>query len=261
MAALVTALANGKPVLVSFCGSDLLGQNCSGLFRKITARAGVIASHFAARRATAIVVKSRNLRDALPRPIREGRHIEIIPNGIDLEKFAPRDPVACRARLGWPEASLNVVFPANNGDATKRPWLAHAAVDQVRRLGIPAVLHELSGVPHALVPEWLNAADVVLLTSDHEGSPNVIKEALACNTAIVSVDVGDVATRVEGVAGCYIVEAEPAALALALARVRQDRGKVEGRAAVAPLAREAVAGRLRDLYAWCLRTQSPTGVL
>jgi glycosyltransferase involved in cell wall biosynthesis len=257
MAALVTMLVGKTPVLVSFCGSDLLGQNCSGLARKIAARVGVVASHFAARRATAIVVKSHNLRDALPGSVRDRKHIEIIPNGIDLEKFSPRDPGECRARLGWPEDRLNVLFPANNGDATKRPWLARAAVEQVRRLGIPAILHELSGVPHASVPDWLNAADVVLLTSDHEGSPNVIKEALACNTAVVSVDVGDVATRVEGVTGCHIAEAEPAALALALARVHSHRGKVAARQAVEPLSRDAVAARLTALYAWCVGTPSP----
>jgi glycosyltransferase involved in cell wall biosynthesis len=114
------------------------------------------------------------------------------------------------------------------------------------------MLHELSGIPHASVPAWLNAADVVLLTSDHEGSPNVIKEALACNTAVVSVDVGDVAARIDGVAGCYLVPGEASALAEALAKVHRHRGKVAARQRMEPLSREAVAERICELYSWCV---------
>jgi len=258
MAAVVSRRAGKIPLLVSFCGSDLLGQKYSGLRRRVAARVGVVASHFAARRASAIVVKSRNLYEALPKSVRGDRRVEIIPNGVDLDRFFPGDPVESRARLGWSERDLHVLFPANNGDATKRPWLARKAVEQARRLGVPATLHELTGVPHASVRDWLNASDVVIVTSDHEGSPNVVKEALACNTAVVSVDVGDIATRVAGIAGCHIVSAEPSALAHALAQVQQHRGKVAARQAIEPLSREAVAARLGDLYAWCLQTSSST---
>jgi glycosyltransferase involved in cell wall biosynthesis len=257
MAAVVSTLARDVPLLVSFCGSDLLGQRFSGLRRRVAAQVGVSASYFAARRASAIVVKSRNLYDALPASIRGGKRIEIIPNGVDLEQFFPSNPAESRARLGWPEEQFHVLFPANNGDATKRPWLAKEAVDRARTLGIPASLHELSGVSHSLVREWLNAADVVLLTSDHEGSPNVVKEALACDTAVVSVDVGDVATRVEGVAGCHIVAADSSALAAALALVHRHRGKVAARQKIEPLSREAVAASLCDLYERCIRSSTP----
>jgi glycosyltransferase involved in cell wall biosynthesis len=258
MAAVVSRRAGKIPLLVSFCGSDLLGQNCSGLTRRIAARVGVMASHFAARRASAIVVKSRNLYEALPKSVRGDRRVEIIPNGVDLDRFFPGDPVESRARLGWSERDLHVLFPSNNGDATKRPWLARKAVEQARRLGVPATLHELTGVPHSSVRDWLNASDVVIVTSDHEGSPNVVKEALACNTAVVSVDVGDIATRVAGIAGCHIVGAEPSALAQALAQVQQHRGKVAARRAIEALSREAMAARLGDLYAWCLQVSSST---
>ena len=52
---------------------------------------------------------------------------------------------------------------------------------------------------------YMNAADCLLLTSDSEGSPNVIKEAMACNCPIVTTDVGDVRERLVNLEGCYIV--------------------------------------------------------
>ena len=51
----------------------------------------------------------------------------------------------------------------------------------------------------------MNAADCLLLTSWSEGSPNVIKEAMACNCPIVTTDVGDVNERLDGLDGCYVV--------------------------------------------------------
>ena len=59
-------------------------------------------------------------------------------------------------------------------------------------------------VPHTIVPLLINSADVVVLTSFLEGSPNIIKEALACNSPIVSVDIGDVKENINGIDGCYI---------------------------------------------------------
>jgi len=63
----------------------------------------------------------------------------------------------------------------------------------------PARLRTVSGVDHDAVPDYMNAADALLLTSHSEGSPNSVKEALACNLPVVAVDVGDVRERLAGV--------------------------------------------------------------
>ena len=62
----------------------------------------------------------------------------------------------------------------------------------LRREGVPAVLRVMQGVAYADVPTWINASDVLLLTSLLEGSPTIVKEALACNVPIVSTPAGDV---------------------------------------------------------------------
>ena len=70
MADKVTRAIADRPTIVSFCGSDLLGEPLSGILRKLIAGYGVMASYRAARRACGIVVKSKNLQDALPRGCR-----------------------------------------------------------------------------------------------------------------------------------------------------------------------------------------------
>src|SRR5262245_43789466 len=111
----VTREVDGRPSIVSYCGSDLLGENFSGVVRKIISKYGIRASHRAARRARGIVVKSRNLYDALPKDINRSK-VRIIPNGIDLDLFRPIDRSYCRHRLGWHRNEFHVLFPANSGD-------------------------------------------------------------------------------------------------------------------------------------------------
>jgi teichuronic acid biosynthesis glycosyltransferase TuaC len=126
--------------------------------------------------------------------------------------------------------------------------LARAAVETVSRSGIRTEMHELKGVPHSEVAVWLNACNVILLTSLHEGSPNVIKEALACNVPIVSVDVGDVRERIDGIQGCYIALPEPSDLSAKLRLVHAGPSRVVGRIKMQDLSLEHVARRLTQFY-------------
>lgn len=248
MAAQVTSAITDRPAVVSFCGSDLLGEPLERIDRRVLAWGGVLASRRAARRASGIVVKSRNLRDALPPDVDRAR-VRVIPNGVDLEKFRQLDRAACRSALGWHPHRLHVVFPKTNGAAVKRPALARAALAHLERLGTRAELHELTGVPHEDVPVWLNASDVLLVTSAHEGSPNVVKEALACDLPVVSVDVGDVRERIGDVNGCHLADPDPVALGTKLALVASGPHRVDGRHRVRTLSVDCVSRLLMDLYA------------
>jgi teichuronic acid biosynthesis glycosyltransferase TuaC len=247
MADIVTSTVDSRPTVVSFCGDDLLGELLSGPVRKFISKCGVLSSHRAARRAHGIVIKSKNLQDVLPSDVSASK-IRIIPNGIDFERFKPLDRNSCRNELGWRNDRLNVIFPTNSGDPRKRPELARAAVNAAERLGFTVEMHHLRGVPHDQVPIWLNASDVVLLTSLHEGSPNVIKEALACNVPVVSVDVGDVRERIQGIEGCYLAASETADLASKLALVHAGPRRVAARIKIRDLSIEHVALRLKEFY-------------
>ena len=249
MADLATRRDTGLPTVVSFCGVDLLGADYGSWWYRQRARIGVGASQRASRRADAIIVKSRNLRDGLPADIDSSR-VFIVPNGISLERFRPMDREESRARLGWAEGTFHVLFSTANRHSTKKRYrLAEAAVRELGRQGVRAELHGLSNVPHEQVPVWINAADVLLFTSrSDEGSPNLVKECLACNLPVVSVDAGDVAERIEGIEGCYLVGADPIALANALERVHTGSRVVEARASMADLSLEAVARRVLTVY-------------
>ena len=235
-----------RPTVVSFCGSDLLGEPCNGVFRKLCAAWGVRASLRAARQADGIVVKSQNLLEALP--VRTRVKARVIPNGVDLETFREMNREECRRRLGLPFKTFLALFPANSGDLVKRPELAESSVKRLRELGVEAELIRLENVPHCEVPSLLNACDVLLLTSLHEGSPNVVKEALACNIPIVSVEVGDVSERISGVEGCYICKAGPEELAAHLRRVFEGPRRINGRTSVVDLTLDCVARRLHQFY-------------
>lgn len=242
------AVARRLPFVVSFCGSDLFGEPLARLARNLFARAGVWCSHQAARKADGIIVKSQNLRAALPAGI-DPAMVAIIPNGVDLRRFQVLDRESCLQALGWSPTAFHVVFPANAGDPVKRYPLAVAATEQLKSLGVPAILHRLEGVPHSQVPVWLNAGNVLLLTSDHEGSPNVVKEAMACNLPIVSVDVGDVRERISSIEGCYISDDVPSALAAALAKVAQSSARPNGRRFAEQLSLDTAARNVRAFYA------------
>ncbi len=244
MADVVTRAAGATPVLVSFCGSDLLGGRTAHGFGRVAEAVGVLASRRAAVRAAGIIVKSRSLLEKLPSSISE-EYVWVVPNGVDLERFRPIDRDSCCEALGLDATRQHVLFPAAPERPEKRFVLAEEAV---ARLGFPVELHALAGRPHAEVPLWLNAVDAVLLTSAYEGSPNAVKEALACNTPIVSVDVGDVRERVEGVSGCAVVDADPAALAEALTAVLARGGRTDGRSKVRELSHERVAETVARIY-------------
>ncbi|HWX21800.1 MAG TPA: glycosyltransferase [Candidatus Binatia bacterium] len=248
-----------RPVVVTFHGSDLLGENLSGWARKIISRYGVRCSQRAASAADGVVLVARHLARAL-NGAAAGDKVRVIPCGIDLERFRPLDPPGCRQRLGWNSRSFHVLFASGNGDPVKRPWLAEAAVAQMCNAGQPVEMHRLTAVPNEEVPVWLNASDVLLLTSLHEGSPTVVKEALACNLPVVSVDVGDVGERIEGMEGCYLAPPEPAELAEKLCLVRQRGRRLNCRMRVKELSILNTAHKLKQFYEAITRRLGTTGL-
>lgn len=237
-----------RPVVVTFRGSDLLGENLSGWTRKIISRIGISCSRRAAKSADGVVVVARHLIDALNGMVPADK-IRVIPSGVDSKRFKPMDSLACKRKLGWDANSFHVLFASNNGDPVKRPWLAKEAAQQIGR----AEFHHMTGISTEEVPFWLNAADALLMTSLHEGSPNIVKEALACALPVVSVDVGDVAERIEGVEGCHLSAAKPAALAAKLELVRQRGERLGNRMRLEELLIQNTAEKLKQFYEEILR--------
>lgn len=133
-----------------------------------------------------------------------GIKVSVIPNGVDLEKFVVVDSALARERCGFEEGKKYVIWCSNPSRPEKNYKLAKSAVDTINDDNLCLV--PVYNKAHDLMVDYMCGADVLLLTSFNEGSPNVIKEALACNCPIVSTDVGDVRHVTEGIEGVYIVK-------------------------------------------------------
>lgn len=235
-----------RPVVVSFLGSDLLSFSTLSTPARLRREAEVASSRILARLVDGVVVKSPEMAAAIP-----AVDARVIPNGVDLEAFRPEAAAAAKARLGWAPDALHVLFPADPERRRKRFPLAQAAVAEAARLlDRPLELVPLGGVPADEVPALMNACDAAILTSMVEGSPNVIKEAMACDLPVVSVRVGDVPQLLDGVAPSALAEPEPAALGAALAEIIRAGERSNGREALKRkgLDLESAAEKILALY-------------
>ncbi len=196
------------------------------------------------------VATSRRVQQALGRA-----DAQVIPCGVDTALFRPMSQVEARADLGLAPDAAVVLF-AGMRRPEKRLDLIEAAVQQLQARRPDAQLLVADSAPHEAMPLYMNAADVLVLASEAEGSPMVIKEALACNLPIVSVDVGDVVELIGGLPGCQIVARSVDGLADGLLAALTTRRRIDGRTAVQHLSLEAVAAQLNLCYQSCLVSQT-----
>jgi teichuronic acid biosynthesis glycosyltransferase TuaC len=221
--ALFSVLFSPAPVVITFHGSDLNPTPTDGRLRDVMGR---ILSQCAAFFAAGIICVSKGLRDRLWWRREE---VQILPMGVDLGHFKPMDRDACRHKLGWRTDERVILFNGNN-PALKRLDLARRVETLLKERGHQVRLHVLTGkVDPAGMPVIMNASDALLLCSDREGSPTLVKEALACGIPVVSNDVGDVRERTSGVTPGAVVAQDPEALADALHTVLRHGGRSNGR--------------------------------
>jgi teichuronic acid biosynthesis glycosyltransferase TuaC len=200
-----------------------------------------------------VIVVSEEMKDRL-----RSREAYVIPCGVDLHLFQPESKSEKRAELGI-DPHARVVLWAGDPRPEKRYELVSAAMEKLKTRRKDVELVTLSGKPHSIVPKYMNAADVLVLTSDAEGSPMVVKEAMACNVPVVSTNVGDVAVLTSGTQGCFITSRDPADIARKL-DAALDVGRTNGREAVAQLSVDAIGRRVIEVYQTLSRDQSPVAL-
>lgn len=246
----LVALPKRLPLVVTFRGSDLKGIVGPNGRYTLTGCALRLVGQIVAHRADEIIVVSESLAKFLP-----CRSYTIIPSGLDLDLFRPLPKVEARQALRLPPDHRLVLFVGNPDRPEKRFALAREVMSYPGT-EMPASLIIAHGVPYAQMPLYMNACDALLVTSSHEGSPNAVKEALACNLPVVSVAVGDVRERIGSVEGCVVcADDRPETIAAGLAEVLQRRERIEGREAVQDLDERILTQRLLRVYDMALSKQ------
>lgn len=173
----------------------------------------------------------------------------LLPCGVDLSEFQLTEKTEARQQMHLAIDKKYVLFAGAFDNQVKNAPLAQQTVENLHDDSV--ALLELKGYSRDEVTLLMCAADALIMTSFSEGSPQVIKEALACGCPIVSVDVGDVKERVEGIEGCYVAETrEPEELADVLVKALAFESKTQGRKKVIAegLDNELVAKKLIVIY-------------
>jgi len=220
------------PIVVSLMGGDVKDSNAWNLVVRLFVRFFWSAT----------IVKSEEMKRVLGIS-----SLHIIPNGVDLSVFYPMDKATCKSALGWKEEK-HVLFGSNPERTGKNYPLAKKAFSMLS-VG-SCKLKSLSNIKHREIPIYLNACDVLLLTSKSEGSPNIIKEAMACGTPIVCTDVGDVRWLLSGLDYCYVTNEDPKMIKEMMQKAMSFSGKTQGPAQIKQLGLEssAVAAQIISIY-------------
>ena len=239
------ALPKRLPLVVTFRGDDLEGvlSNSTG---RLTPRGRVLPmlSRVVARRADATIVVSAHLKAFLHHEAQP----HVIPSGLDLERFRLIPQAEARRHLGLPPDRRLVLFVGSPTSTRKRYDLARQAVDIVQR-SLPAELVLGWVIPHDQIPYYMNACDALVFTSRQEGSPNVVKEALACNLPVVSVAVGDVPERLRDLPGCEVCPDDlPETIAAALVRALHRGQRTASRERMLELDEHVITEKVMGVY-------------
>ena len=170
----------------------------------------------------------------------------VIPCGVEIDLFKPMDKVEARMTLELDCEKKLILFAGAFSNRVKNATLAQQAIVMIGDVK----LLELKGYTREQVVLLMNAVDCVLMTSFTEGSPQFIKEAMACNCPIVSVKVGDVSEVLEGVGGCFISSYEPTDVVNKLKQALEYKNKTEGRMRIfeRELDNESVTRRIFQVY-------------
>ncbi len=244
----------GVPIVISFMGDDLYGDADHKGRKKPIDFVFIFFNKRLQRWVDFIIVKSKNLADHVAGHARRRNKMAILPNGVDFERFRPMEKEKAAEALSIePRDKKNVLFLGDKANPRKNFRLLDEALKLIsseknnkNRAGIELLAP--FPVPGDQIPYYMNLADVFVMTSFKEGSPNVVKEAMACNCPVVSTDAGDAADVISGTEGCYVTTFEPKDLANKISLALAFAKRTKGRENIKHLELSVIADRLIGIY-------------
>jgi teichuronic acid biosynthesis glycosyltransferase TuaC len=215
---LISNIQRKVPVVTTYHGSDI-----NNIFLRLFSIQAIRLSAYN------IFVSKQLLEIAKP-----SERFEVVPCGVDTNTFRPLDKYFCRKQLGWDRDKVYILF-------SKAFFVKVDKIDN-------SELIELHGYNREEVNLLMNAVDVALLTSFSEGSPQFIKEAMACNCPIVSVETGDVASIIRDTEGCYLSTYEVDVLVSRLQSAIDYGTKTNGRTKIMRYDNSNIAENIHSIY-------------
>lgn len=238
LSGLLSVLQCGIPVVITFHGSDINNKRLR------------LLSRIASRLSVANIFVSSKMMELMPAP-----YSYLIPCGVDLGFFKLINKDEARIELALQLDKKYILFSSGFDNTVKNYPLAISALEKINNTNIELI--ELMGYSRSEVVLLMNAVDVVLLTSYTEGSPQFIKEAMACNRPIVATDVGDIGWLFGNEYGHFIIKFDPNDLVdkliLAFDYAKKNK-KTKGRDRIIFLGlnSENIARKIVDIYIHCL---------
>lgn len=236
-------------LVITLGGSEILGYPAKGLLWKLRGTIARWVSFLTCRRAARIIAVSPNIKQKLPQSLRS--KTVVLPRAVNTSEFQLIPKHEARSKLGWQQQGHYVIFSNPRlGTNVKNLPLAEEVIGQASRQGQEIHLEIIHGKTPEEVVQMMNAADALLVTSYHEGSPNVVKEAMACNLPVVSVPCGDVPERLINVWPSKVCDYEAENLAQALKEVIDINIRSNGREVLMEqgIDQSSTISRLKAIY-------------
>jgi glycosyltransferase involved in cell wall biosynthesis len=243
------------PVVVTYHGDDLLGEviNEKGEHSPFS-KLMVTAGQWLARTIDAAIVQSEEMAKKLTGV----EHTYIIPHEVDFNLFYPVERAQARATLGLAPERKYLLFAANPAIWVKNFPFAQAVADQLKQQVPDVELVVVYKEPQDRLALYMNACDALIFPSFQEGSPNIVKQAMACNLPIVATAVGDVPDVIGKTPGCTVCDLDINAFVMRLREVLQSCERTQGRKQIFHFDRPAVARRVIQVYEETLRRSMKT---
>lgn len=234
------------PVVLSLMGSDAYGDYIAPYKVKFTSKYNIILTYLIQFFIKKIISKSKNIE----KYVWQKNKSVIIPNGINTDTFLPLKK-DCKLELGLRKDIRYILFIGDKKNKRKNYKLVEDAFTFIN----PKNIELLAPYPISpdKIPKYLNSVDVLIISSLAEGSPNIVKEAMACNCPIVATDVGDIRWLFGQEPGHFIVNFDPQDVAdkikLALKYV-EERKRTNGRQRILELGLDinTIAQRILNVY-------------
>lgn len=229
LSGLLSVLQRKIPVVTTFHGSDIKKSKILRL------------SRLAAKLSAYNIVVEISFSELL----KAERKTSVIPCGVDFENFFETDQRDARRALGFPEDRPIILFTSSFDNPVKNYSLAKQAVDKTTS---KPLFIELKNFTRQQVNLLMNAADVLLMTSFSEGSPQVVKEALTCRLPVISTAVGDVPQLAKQTDGITIVPYDAHVIAAALDQRLSDRKRIIQNNLIRSFDNKRIAVQIKKVY-------------